>query len=127
MRKVLALPFVALSVTLAAPAAAAPPTTQVIVLPGAVSAEGVTAGGGSTFHAGDVFGGDIFRGDIRRGMAERFIDAPSGAQAIGMDVDLRHDLLFVAGGPVVAGPVTGGPGKAYVYETRTGAPVATYD
>ena len=36
--------------------------------------------------------------------------------AVGMDFDRRHDLLFVAGGP----------GQAYVYDTRSGATVASY-
>jgi sugar lactone lactonase YvrE len=76
------------------------------------------AGRGSTFYAGDLFRGDIFRGDIRKGTAELFIDAPDGRMAVGMAVDLRHDLLFVAGGTT---------GQAYVYDTRTGATVATYD
>jgi sugar lactone lactonase YvrE len=118
VRKMLALPLVSLSLVLvtAVPAAAAPPT-QVIVLPGARSAEGIAAGKGSTFYASDLVRGDIFRGDIRRGTAELFIDAPDGTQSVGMDVDLRHDLLFVAGGM----------GKAYVYNARTGATVATYN
>jgi len=116
MRKILAVLLAALSLALAVPAAAAP-ATQVIVLPGATSAEGIAAGRGGTFYAGDLNRGDIFRGDVRRGTAELFIDAPDGTQSIGMRVDVRHNLLFVAGGP----------GKAYVYDTRTGATVATYD
>ena len=40
---------------------------RVIVLPGATSAEGIAAGRGSTFYAGDLFNGDIFRGDLRSG------------------------------------------------------------
>lgn len=122
MRKVLVLPLAALSMTLAVPADAVP-STQVIVLPGAVSAEGITAGRGSTFYASDLFGGEIFRGDIRRGMAELFIDAPDdpalpdGTKAVGLDVDPLHNLLFVAGGD---------QGAAYVYDARTGAGVATY-
>jgi hypothetical protein len=90
---------------------------RVIVLPGASGAEGIAAGKGSTFFAGDLFRGDIFRGDVRRGTASPFIDAPDGRMAVGMVADVRHDLLFVAGGP----------GKAYVYSTRTGATVAEYD
>ena len=43
-----------------------------------------------------------------------FIDAPDGRMAVGMAADLAHHLLFVAGG------------LAYVYDTRTGATVATY-
>ncbi|HEV8556369.1 MAG TPA: hypothetical protein VGR06_08245 [Actinophytocola sp.] len=123
MRKIFAVPVVVLSLGLGlvAPAAAAP--TRVIVLPGATSAEAITAAGGGTFYAADVLGGDIYRGDVRRGTAELFIDVPAGFQTVGMDLDARHGLLFVAGGPVFAG----GQGKAYVYSTRTRALVASYD
>jgi hypothetical protein len=118
MRRILGLPLAALTLVLglAVPAAAAAPT-QVIVLPGARGAEAIAAGPGSTFYAGDLTTGDIFRGDIRRGTAELFIHVPDGIQTVGMDLDVRHDLLFVAGGP----------GKAYVYNTRTRALVATYN
>ena len=100
-------------------AVAVPPFERqpsVIVLPGASSTEGIAKGKGSTFYAGDLFGGDIFRGNVRHGTAELFIDAPEGRMAVGMDFDRRHDLLFVAGGP----------GQAYVYDTRSGATVASY-
>jgi sugar lactone lactonase YvrE len=97
------------------PAAAAP--ADVIVLPGASSAEGIANGGGTTFYAGDLFAGDIFRGDVQRGTAQVFIDAPTGRMAVGMAADVDHDLLFVAGGFT---------GQAYVYDTITGATVATY-
>jgi len=108
--------LVALVTALAAPAAAAP-AAEVIVLPGATSAEGIAAGRGATFYAGDLFAGDIFRGNLQRGTAELFIDAPRGRQAVGMAADLPHQLLFVAGGFT---------GQAYVYDTRTGATVASY-
>ena len=101
----------------AVPAAASRPA-EVIVLPGATSAEGIAAGRGATFYAGDLFAGDIFRGNIRRGTAELFIDAPAGRMAVGMAADLQHDLLFVAGGFT---------GQAYVYDLGTGASVASYD
>jgi sugar lactone lactonase YvrE len=108
--------LVMLLTALAGPAAIARPA-EVIVLPGASSAEGITAGRGTTFYAGDLFRGDIFRGSIRRGTAELFIDAPTGRMAVGMAADLRHDLLFVAGGFT---------GQGYVYDLRSGATVATY-
>ena len=111
-----ALLMLALVIALAGPAAAARPA-EVIVLPGASSAEGIAAGRGATFYAGDLFAGDIFRGNVQRGTAELFIDAPAGRMAVGMAVDVAHDLLFVAGGFT---------GQAYVYNTRTGATVATY-
>jgi sugar lactone lactonase YvrE len=115
-RVVVPLLLVALMAALAAPAAAARPAAEVIVLPGATSAEGIAAGRGATFYAGDLFGGDIFRGNLQRGTAERFIDAPPGRMAVGMAADLAHQLLFVAGGF----------GHAYVYDLRSGATVATY-
>lgn len=87
------------------------------MLPGATSAEGIAAGRGFTFYAGDLFTGDIFRGDVRRGTAARFIDAPDGRMAVGMAVDVAHGLLFVAGGFT---------GAAYVYDTSTGETLATY-
>ena len=108
--------LLALLAALAAPAAAAP-AAEVIVLPGATSAEGIAAGRGATFYAGDLFAGDIFRGNLQRGTAERFIDAPPGRMAVGMATDLAHDLLFVAGGFT---------GQAYIYDLRTGATVASY-
>ena len=114
-RAVVPLLLLTLAIVVAAPAVAAP--AEVIVLPGATSAEGIAAGRGATFYAGDLFAGDIFRGNVQRGTAERFIDAPEGRMAVGMAADLAHELLFVAGGE---------SGQAYVYDTRTGATVATY-
>src|SRR5512133_692004 len=96
-RVVVPLLLLALMAALAAPAVAARPA-EVIVLPGATSAEGIAAGRGATFYAGDLFAGDIFRGNVRRGTAELFIDAPQGRMALGMKVDVAHHLLFVAGG-----------------------------
>jgi sugar lactone lactonase YvrE len=98
------------------PGFAAHPDEQ-IVLPGATSAEGIAKGVGSTFYAGDLFSGDIFRGDLQRGTAELFVDAPPGRMAVGMAVDVRHGLLFVAGGFA---------GTAYVYDANTGATIASY-
>jgi len=98
-------------------ALAAPGTPHTIVLPGATSAEGVATGAGSTFYAGDLFAGDIFRGDLRTGAVSRFIDAPTGRNALGIRVDLEHGLLFVAGGFT---------GQGYVYDLRTGADVAQF-
>lgn len=115
-RAVVPLLLVALVAALAVSAAAARPA-EVIVLPGASSAEGIAAGRGATFYAGDLFRGDIFRGDVQRGSADLFIDAPAGRMAVGMAADLAHDLLFVAGGFT---------GQGYVYDTRSGATVATY-
>jgi sugar lactone lactonase YvrE len=114
-RSILLAVTVGLVVTTAPPAQAWQP--DVIVLPGATSAEGIARGEGDTFYAGDLFAGDIFRGDLEDRTAELFIDAPDGRQAVGMATDLRHELLFVAGGAT---------GQAYVYDLDSGAEVATY-
>ncbi len=118
MRKVVAVPLVALTLVLgmAAPAAAAPPT-KVILLPGATSAEAITAGDGATFYAADLIQGTIYRGDVRRGTAEVFIRQPKKTEIDGMALDVRHGLLFVAGGT---------SGKGYVYDIRTRALITTY-
>jgi sugar lactone lactonase YvrE len=110
-----------LAVVLAALTAAATPALarhadEQVVLPGATSAEGIAKGAGATFYAGDLFAGDIYRGNLQRGTAELFVDAPAGRMAVGMAVDVRHRLLFVAGGF---------DGGAHVYDTGTGAAVAT--
>src|SRR6266540_4249384 len=94
-----------------APASAAP-ATNVIVLPGATSAEGIAVGDGATFYAGDLFTGDIYRGDLQRGTAGLLTDAPAGRMAAGMKLDRRSGLLYVAGAFT---------GQAYVYDAATGA------
>ena len=101
---------------LAAPAGAAL-SEGTITLPGATGTEGVAAAGGTQFYAGDLATGDVYLGDLRTGTAHKVVHAPAGRWAIGIRADLGDHLLFVAGGPTGAG---------YVYDTRTGAPVAAY-
>jgi sugar lactone lactonase YvrE len=118
-----AMVFLALMGLLApvSPATATSPKDSVIVLEGAKSAEGIAAGEGTTFYAGDLQLGNIYRGDISTGKAKLFIDVSKfdakPRAAVGMKADLRNDLLFVAGG---------GTGKAYVYDTTSGEPVKDY-
>jgi sugar lactone lactonase YvrE len=109
--------FLVLIAMFSATAASARQSPEVIILPGANSAEGIATGAGSTFYAGELLTGDIFRGDLRTGDVERFIEAPAGRQALGLKADLRHGLLFVAGGFT---------GQGYVYDLRTGATVADF-
>lgn len=101
---------------LATPASAAA-SDRAITLPGATGTEGVAAAGGSRFYAGDLLTGDVYLGNLRTGRAHKVVHAPAGRWAVGMKADLAHHLLFVAGGPTGAG---------YVYDTRTGASVASY-
>jgi sugar lactone lactonase YvrE len=101
---------------LTAPASAAP-AQDIIILPGATSAEGIATGRGSAFFAGDLFAGDIFMGDLQTGSVSVLRDVPGGRMAAGMSVDVPHNLLFVAGGAT---------GQGYVYDTQTGQDVAIY-
>ena len=107
--------LLALVGALAVSAAAARPA-EVIVLPGATSAEGIAAGRGKTFYAGDLFAGDIFRGDMQHGTAELFIDAPAGRQGC------RHGRRSRARVAVRRRWLHRPEG--YVYDTGTGTTVA---
>jgi sugar lactone lactonase YvrE len=100
----------------AAPASAAP-FADSIPLPVNFQPEGITVGTGSTFYVGSFRDGDVYRGDLRSGTGAVWVDAPPGRAALGMKVDQARHLLFVAGGAT---------GAAYVYDTRTAAPVAAY-
>ena len=93
------------------------PFPSSIPLPVDFAPEGIAVGAGSTFYAGSLTSGDIFRGDLRSGAGSVFIDAAPGRSAVGMKVDEAHHRLFVAGGFT---------GALYVYDTVTGAPLATY-
>jgi hypothetical protein len=106
----------------ASPAAVADPVAggpfpESAPLPVDFAPEGIAVGTGSTFYAGSLTTGDIYRGDLRSGAGSVFIQASPGRAAVGLKVDKAHQLLFVAGGPT---------GAAYVYDTRSGAAVATY-
>jgi hypothetical protein len=105
------------ALVLLAPQALAGQAGGAIVLPEATGTEGVARLNSQTFFAGDLLTGDIFRGNINKGTAAKFIDAPEGRFAAGMKADPSDSLLFVAGGPTGAG---------YIYDTDTGAPVASY-
>jgi hypothetical protein len=93
------------------------PFPDSVALPVDFAPEGIAIGTGSTFYAGSLTTGDIYRGDLRSGAGNVFIEAPPGRSAVGLKADRAHHLLFVAGGAT---------GAAYVYETGSGAPVATY-
>jgi sugar lactone lactonase YvrE len=104
------------TIAISAPAIAAPFPNSV-PLPVDFAPEGIALGAGSTFYVGSLTTGDIYRGDLRSGAGAVFIHAAPGRAAVGLKDDQPHHLLFVAGG---------GTGAAFVYDTRSGTPVATY-
>jgi sugar lactone lactonase YvrE len=115
MRNMVLAAVCAATVLVAGAPAVATPFPESIPLPTDFWPEGIAVGTGSTFYAGSLRTGDIYRGDLRTGAGGVFVDAAPGRAAVGLKVDEPHHLLFVAGGTT---------GAAYVYDTRTGAPVA---
>jgi outer membrane protein assembly factor BamB len=91
------------------------PFPKLIALPTGFQPEGIAIGR-ETFYVGSIPTGDIYSGDLRTGAGEILVDAPEGRAAIGLRVS-RDGRLFVAGGPT---------GKAFVYDARTGAPLAEH-
>ncbi len=113
---VMSLLLVAMVAAFALPAAAA--QAEVIVLPGATSAEGIANGGGTTFYAGDLFAGDIFRGDVQRGTARIVHRRSRGPHGRGNG--RRHPATTCCSWPVSF------TGRAMSTTPVTGATVATY-
>src|SRR5262245_48021542 len=75
------------------------PPHETIDLPAGFQGEGVTVGAGSAFYAGSVADGRIARGNLRAGTSEVFVTTPLLPAAVGREADVRHGLLWVAGGP----------------------------
>src|SRR5690606_29093992 len=89
---------------------------DVISLPNGFNPEGIVAGKGNDLYVGSLFDGSIYRADRRSGSGSLVIQQQNRT-AVGLAFDYRTDYLFVAGGP---------DGHAYVYNTRTGMEIASY-
>ena len=105
----------ALALLVAAPASARS-FPGVIPLPTGFQPEGIAVGKGHTFYVGSIPTGAVFRGDLRTGAGAVLVGPQPGRSAIGLDADNR-DRIFVAGGMT---------GQGYVYDGRTGAPLAAF-
>ncbi len=87
---------------------------ETIRLPDGFQPEGISIAG-NTFFVGSIPTGAIYRGSLRSGEGAILVPGGAGKAAIGVDAD--RGRLFVAGGPT---------GKAFVYSTRSGRELATY-
>ena len=88
-----------------------------IRLPDGWQPEGIAAGRGTSLYAGSIPTGAVWKGDARTGRGDVLVPGrPGERSAIGIKVD-RRNRLFVAGGAT---------GKAFVYDARTGADLASY-
>ena len=112
-----------LAVTIAALAALVPAAPaggdaqRTIALPEEFRPEGIATGKGSTFYVGSIPQGSVYRGSYRTGEGSVLVPPHEGRNHTGLKVDLRHRLLFVAGG---------GSKGIYVYDSKTGEDVAAY-
>src|SRR5918999_5368837 len=103
---------------LLAPAAPAGEQAQrTIALPDEFRPEGIASGPKDSFYVGSIPQGSVYRGSYRTGEGEVLVPPHPGRNHIGLKVDSRNDLLFVAGG---------GSKGIYVYDSETGDDVAAF-
>jgi sugar lactone lactonase YvrE len=116
VRRMLALLVMAAIAALPATAGAAT-FPDLIRLPDGWQPEGIAAGRGTSLYVGSIPTGAVWKGDARTGQGDVLVPGQPGVRsAIGIKVD-RRNRLFVAGGAT---------GKAFVYDARTGADLASY-
>jgi hypothetical protein len=96
---------------------------KVFNLPNGWQPEGIAVGRGSSFYVGSLLDGAVYGGDLRTGEGAVVVPPQEGRIAVGLDVDVRSNAIFVAGGGPFLGPI---PGSAYVYDIETGVELAEY-
>jgi hypothetical protein len=90
---------------------------KIINLPNAWLPEGVAIGSGPLIYAGSRANGAVYAADLRTGEGAIVVPPQSGRIAVGLKIDPRSNVLFVAGGP-------GGAG--YAYDAASGADLGSY-
>ena len=116
LRRLLVL--LVLAAIAAVPATASAGTfPDTIRLPDGWQPEGIASGRGTSLYVGSIPTGAVWKADAKTGEGDVLVPPrPGERNAIGIKVDKRN-RLFVAGGPT---------GKAFVYDARTGADLASY-
>ena len=103
----------AIATAAGAPASAGPGSASHqpsrIELPDGFQPEGIEAGHGGTIYVGSLADGSIWRGNVRTGDGAVWVEG-GGAPTVGMALDRRRHLLWVAGGPT---------GEVRAYDVRT--------
>jgi sugar lactone lactonase YvrE len=86
-----------------------------IPLPNGWQPEGIAIGEGPHIFAGSLATGAVFRANLRTGRGFVLVPPQTGRTAVGLKLDHRTDLLYVAGGAT---------GSAFVYDADDGTSVA---
>jgi hypothetical protein len=103
--------------TAEAPVMGASSFPGLIPLPEDFQPEGIASGRGDAFYVGSLADGSIYKGSLRTGAGSVLVPGTPGRLAVGLDLDERSNLLWVANG-------FGGGGQ--VYDGGTGALVASF-
>ena len=90
---------------------------SVISLPNGWLPEGVAVGHGGVIYAGSRRHGAVYAADLRTGEGQVIVPPQVGRIAVGLAFDQRSNNIFVAGG---------GGGAGYVYDSGSGASLASY-
>jgi hypothetical protein len=91
---------------------------DVIPVPNDFQPEGIATGRGDAFYVGSLADGSIYKGSLLTGAGSILVAGTPGRLAVGLDLDDRSNLLWVADG-------FGGGGQ--VYDGATGALIADFD
>ncbi len=94
----------------------AAPFPQTIPVPPGSQPEGIAAGTGAIGYASSRANGSVYRFNVRTGKGSVLVKGRKGRGSYGMKV--ANGRIYVAGGPT---------GFVYVYDARTGRPVAAAD
>lgn len=94
-----------------------PAFPDILPLPTGFQPEGIATGRGTDFFVGGFISGAVYKGDLRNGVGDILVPGGLGRMSIGLKVDLRSNLLYVAGGFT---------GAAFVYDGGDGSLVRVY-
>lgn len=90
---------------------------DILPLPVGFQPEGIAIGQGHEFFVGAFVSGAVYKGDLRTGVGGILVPGGAGRMSIGLKVDPRTNLLYVAGGFT---------GSATVYDAESGSLVREY-
>ena len=91
---------------------------SIIPLPDDFQPEGIASGHADAFYVGSLRDGRIYKGSFRTGEGSILVPGTPGSLAVGLDLDERSNLLWVA--------ESSGRG-AKVYDGETGALIADFN